>query len=201
VDPEKGFAPRDDWASALALQPNGKIVVAGTGTSSVSGRSDSDIALARYHAFTCEGKESSLAWQSMTFPAQAQTFTAVFDAVPHQSPMDGVTGLALGPADAPTDLGPIVRFNPTGYLDARNGSAYQAARTLPYVAGTRYRVRLVVNVPKHTNSVYVTPDGGVEQTLATNYAFRTEQRTVPRLDTWALRSWSGSHTVCNFALK
>ena len=59
----------------------------------------------------------------------------------------------------------------------------------------------MVNVPQHTYSVYVTPESGAEQTLATNYAFRTEQGTVPRLDTWALRSWSGSHTVSNFTLE
>jgi hypothetical protein len=47
----------------------------------------------------------------------------------------------------------------------------------------------------------VTPDGGAEQTLATTYAFRTEQQTVPRLDTWVLRSWSGSHTDSNFTLE
>ena len=121
--------------------------------------------------------------------------------VSHRNGMNGVTGVALGTADAYTDLGVIVRFNPSGFLDARNGGAYRATQTIPYTAGTRYRVRLVVNVPKHTYSVFVTPDGGAEQTLATNYAFRTEQRIVPRLDTRALRSWSGSHTVCNFALK
>jgi hypothetical protein len=115
--------------------------------------------------------------------------------------MDGVTGLALGPADAPEDLGVIVRFNPAGFLDARNGSAYRADQAVPYTVGTRYAIRLVVNVPQHTYSVYVTPESGAEQTLATNYAFRTEQRTMPRLDTWALRSWSGSHTVSNFTLE
>ena len=184
-------------ANALAIQPNdGRLVVAGSSIAS-----GNVFALARYHAITCNAEEeSSTVWQHFAVASQAQTFTALFDAMPHQNRMDGVTGLALGPVDAPEDVGVLVRFNTAGFLDARNGSAYQAARSIPYVMGMRYQIRLVVNVPQHTYSVYVTPDGGAEQTLATTYAFRTEQRTVPRLDTWALRSWSGSHTVCNFAV-
>jgi uncharacterized delta-60 repeat protein len=187
-------------ATALALQPNGKIIAAGNFYDDASGTSD--FALARYHAITCnEEEQSSTAWQNVALVPQAQTFTALFDAVPHQARMDGVTGLALGPADAYTDLGAIVRFNPAGVLDARNGSVYQAARAIPYTMGLPYQVRMVVNIPQHTYSVYVIPDGGAEQTLATNYAFRTEQRTVPRLDTWALYAGSGSHTVSNFLVE
>ncbi len=191
---------RYENATAIAIQPrDGRLVVAGD--SSDDEGFGHTFALARYHAITCDGEEeSSTVWQNFAMASQAQMFTALFDAVPHQNRMDGVTGLALGPVDAPQDLGVIVRFNTAGFLDARNGSAYQASRSIPYVTGMRYQVRLVVNIPQHTYSVFVTPDGGTEQTLATNYAFRTEQQTVPRLDTWALRSWSGSHTVCNFAV-
>jgi Ca2+-binding RTX toxin-like protein len=41
-----------DYARALALQPNGKIVVAGW---SLNASGDVDFALARYHAITCNG--------------------------------------------------------------------------------------------------------------------------------------------------
>ena len=37
--------------------------------------------------------------------------------------MDGVTGLSQVQAAAYTDLAAIVRFNNTGTIDARNGSA------------------------------------------------------------------------------
>jgi poly(3-hydroxybutyrate) depolymerase len=40
---------------------------------------------------------------------------------------------------------------------------------------------MVVNVPAHTYNVYVTPQGRMEITLASNYAFRTEQATVTSL--------------------
>jgi hypothetical protein len=95
----------------------------------------------------------------------------------------------------------IVRFNPSGAIDARKGGVYTADRLLPYTAGTRYYFRLVVQVARRTYSVYVRPQGGTEQALATNYAFRTEQQGVPRLDTWALFAWTGSHTVRNFIVR
>jgi hypothetical protein len=47
----------------------------------------------------------------------------------------------------------------------------------------------------------VTPAGGSEQTVGTNFAFRTEQNTVTSLDHWgALVSSTSSGTlkVCNF---
>ena len=69
---------------------------------------------------------------------------------------------------------------------------------MPYTAGRWYDICLVVHVYEHTYSVYVRPEGGAEQVLATNYAFRAEQQAVPRLDTWALKAWTGSHTIQNF---
>ncbi len=39
-----------------------------------------------------------------------------------------------------------------------------------------------INVAAHTYSAYVTPPGGSEQTIASNYAFRTEQAGVSSLN-------------------
>jgi hypothetical protein len=127
-----------------------------------------------------------------------------FEAIPHQNRMNAVTGLARGPvSNNPNQLGVLVRFNPGGYLDVYDGrvATYRAETALPYTAGTRYTVRLVVNVASHTYSVYVRPAGGAERLLAANYAFRAEQQAVPWLDTWALKSWVGSHTVSNFTIQ
>ena len=56
--------------------------------------------LRRYHAITCNREEeSSIAWQSVAFASQAQTFTALFYAVLHRHRMDWVTGLALEARD------------------------------------------------------------------------------------------------------
>ena len=66
-----------------------------------------------------------------------------------------------------------MRFNTSGNIDVRNGGSYAADATMAYSSGTSYHFRLVVNVPNHTYSVYVTPAGQSEVTLAAGYAFRT----------------------------
>jgi hypothetical protein len=61
-------------------------------------------------------------------------------------------------------------------------------------------VRIVVNVPTHTYSVYVTPPGGSETAVGINYAFRTEQSAVTALSTLAFYTSPGTHQVCNFSV-
>jgi uncharacterized protein YjdB len=114
--------------------------------------------------------------------------------------MDGLTGLSAGAAGTVTDLAVIVRFNTSGRIDARNGGAYAAANTIPYTPGTSYRFRLVVDVPTHTYSAYVTPAGGTEATVGAGYAFRSEQSAATSLANLAIQAGSGTHTVCNFAI-
>ncbi len=118
--------------------------------------------------------------------AQAGTFTATFDATPTVSPENAVVGLSKGVATAYGNLSCIVRFNPTGQIDAYNGTAYQAASSISYAKNTAYHFRLVVNITAHTYSVYVTPAGGSELTVGLNYAFRSTANTVTSLDNWDL---------------
>src|SRR5262245_56507158 len=95
-----------------------------------------------------------------------------FERPPSVAPIHSVIGLSRGAQSAYTGFGALARFNPSGAIDARNGGAYAAASTIPYSANVSYHFRLVVNVPTHTYSVYVTPAGGAEQTVGTNFAFR-----------------------------
>jgi hypothetical protein len=100
-------------------------------------------------------------------------------------------------------LAGIARFNTSGKIDARNGGAYAAATSVAYSAGVSYHFRLVVNVAAHTYSIYVTPAGGTENTIGTNYAFRTEQNGVTNLADWSAyvdSASSGSLMACNFVL-
>jgi hypothetical protein len=117
--------------------------------------------------------------------AQSGTFTATFDATPSASPDNGLVGLSKGAATAYSSLACIARFNPTGQIDSYNGTGY-ATSTIPYSAGVSYHFRMVVNVPAHTYSVYVTPAGGSEQTVGLNYAFRSTANNPASLDTWDL---------------
>lgn len=144
------------------------------------------------------GKISSTTWQNGIYAVQSGTFTAEYDATPNTANMDGVVGLSAAAGHSYSNYATMVRFNSTGTIDARNGGAYAAAGSIAYAVGTNYHFRLVVNVPSHTYSVYVTPNGGAEQTLGTNYAFRAEQAGVTSLAYWVMVSEVGTFTVSNF---
>jgi hypothetical protein len=141
---------------------------------------------------------SSDTWQSKPFPPQSGRFTALFDVIPEGSGIDGVTGLAAGPASNYTHLAAAVRFNTAGQVDARRGGEYAALTPVAYTAGVTYRVRLVVNVPARTYSIYVTPAGGVERTIGVDFAFRSEQQGVRVLTHLASLTSRGTHLVCGF---
>ena len=143
---------------------------------------------------------ASTTWQNTAVATQTGSFTVQFDATPNATSIDGVTGLSQGVAAAYTDLAVAVRLNTSGQIDARNGSVYAAASAIPYTAGTSYHFRLVINVPSHTYSAYVTPPGSTEATIGTGFAFRTEQSTVTSLANWAVYDDIGTHTVCNLTI-
>ena len=118
--------------------------------------------------------------------AQSGSFTATFDAKPSLAPENAVIGLSQGAASAYGSIACIARFNPSGQIDAYNGSGYTAASAINYSAGVTYHFRMVINVPSLTYSVYVTPAGGSELTVGTNLAFRSTAGAVTSLDTWDL---------------
>jgi fibronectin type 3 domain-containing protein len=138
-------------------------------------------------------------WDNHSFASQGGSFEATFDAVPAALGTDSVIGLSGGAAGAYSDLAAIVRFNPSGTIDARNGGAYAAQNSVTYVAGTSYHFRLEVNVATHQYDVYVTPQGSSEVLLGQGYAFRSEQSAVANLANWCDISSVGGVTVANFA--
>ena len=142
---------------------------------------------------------------------QTGTFTVEFDATPTLVPIDSVMALSAGAGTAFSSFGCLARFYqgdsnttpPTApRIDARNGSGYAADNVIPYSANVTYHFRMVVNIPAHTYSVYVTLAGGTELTVGSNYAFRTEQNTVTHLDHWGVivDVAAGTNTVCNFSV-
>ena len=138
-------------------------------------------------------------WDNHSFSAQTGTFTATFDAVSGAS-ANTVIGLSAGSAAAYTDLAPIVAFQTDGTINARNGSSYAAASTIPYTPGQTYHFRLVVNVATHTYDSYVTPPGGTETPIGIGYAFRTEQASVASLANVADFSTAGGVAISNFTI-
>jgi hypothetical protein len=107
-------------------------------------------------------------------------------------------GLSQAAATAFTSNAAIVRFNPSGNIDAFNGTAYQSLTAIPYQPGANYKFRMVVNIPAKTYSAYVTPPGGSELTIGSNFAFRSEQSSVTSLSFFNSFNLSGSQTLCDY---
>jgi hypothetical protein len=131
--------------------------------------------------------------------SQSRQFDAELDATPAQARTNSVIGLSFGGGIDYSQLACLVRFNPAGRIDARNGGAYEAASVIPYTAGSTYHFRFAVDVPKHTYSIFVRPPGAAaELTVGQDFAFRTEQSAVPALDTWSAYVSTNGHrtTVC-----
>ena len=125
-------------------------------------------------------------WGSTPFgAAQTGTFTAEIDATPLATAIDGGIGLSNGPQSTFTGLACIGRF-------------YTAVNSIPYSANQTYHFRFVVSLSSHTYSLYVTPPGQSEQTVALNYAFRTEQQSVTVLNSWSVFADIASMQVSNF---
>ncbi len=144
---------------------------------------------------------SSETWQNTQIDPQTGVFTVEFDAIPNGASIDGLTALSMGESTTWSDCAVIVRFNDSDMIDARNGGSYAADAALAYTADESYHFRLTVNVPAHTYSVFVTPEGSTEVTIAEDFAFRTEQSGVAQLDHWSLQASIGSHQVCDLTVE
>ena len=156
-----------------------------------------------------EVQESAVGFRSFDLPAeQTGTFEVSFDATPLADKIDAFTGIgAITPREA-GDVAAIVRFNEQGNIDVRNGGAFRADQSLAYSANKAYRVRMVIDVKSRTYSVFVTPPGQAEVSLATKYAFRSTQAAVQALSKIVLAGYAGRdgyfkgpHRVTGFSLK
>lgn len=179
--------------------PAGSYILTVTGTSGTMTRSVStSLNVSPFAPAGCVITGST--WLNHSITTQTGTFTATFDATPSASLMDSIIGLSTTAAAIPADMAVIVRFNNTGAIDAINGSGYAAVTSIPYFGSLLYHFRIVVNTSAHTYSAYVTSPGGAEQTLATDYAFRTQQATASSLSWWNVFASTNWDTVCNFAI-
>ena len=106
-------------------------------------------------------------------------------------------GLSNGAQSIYTSLAAIVRFNPSGFIDAYNGTGYSALTSIPYTGGTKYSFWFQLNVPAQTYNVYVTPEGGQMMQIGANYAFRL---SAPSLNNVTYHAEVGSDKVCSFNL-
>jgi hypothetical protein len=167
------------------------------------------LALPAWAAPIPEPQESAQGFKTFDLPeVQKGVFEFAFDAVALADRIDCFTGIAADTPRMAADVAAIVRFNDGGTIDVRNGAIFAAEQKLPYSAGKTYRVRMVIDIPKKTYSVFVTPAGGAEVLLAKDYAFRSGQGSVQSLAKLVLAGYKGRdgtfvgpHRVSGFSLK
>ena len=136
-------------------------------------------------------------WRNRQLPTLTGSFTLEADVTPWVSTTnDGVVGFSQSVPAAYSNLGVIVQFGTSGKIQARNGGTYTADTVVPFAVGAAYHLRIPVNVTAHTYSVFVTPSGGSEISLASNYAFRSEQATAANLGYASAYDDQGSLSVC-----
>ena len=142
-------------------------------------------------------KNATSAWTTTAFVPQTGSPTVKFNATPSANDINSVVGLSDGPQSAYTGLAAIVRFNPSGFIDAYNGTGYSALTSIPYTGGTKYSFWFQLNIPAQTYNVYVTPEGGSMVQIGANYAFRLN---APTISSATYHAEVGSSNVCSFNL-
>lgn len=141
-------------------------------------------------------------WQNRPMRPQHGRFRATFLATPADIPMDALIGMNDGNAARFSDAAVIVRFAESGRIDVRDGLGYRADVDVAYVADETLHFRVEVDVDKGIYSVYVAPyeEGaiqGEEIEIADDFAFRSEQKTVEKLDRWSFWAGEGRLEVCD----
>jgi len=193
------FAFRSEQSGVTSLNNWGVFTGAGSGSIQVC---NVQIGSSLLGGVACQTTAAGANFQNTAMAAQTGSFTVEYDATPSIANINSTIGLSNGAVSAHTGNAAIVRFNPDGAIDVRNGGAYTAATNVPYSAGQSYHVRLVVNVANRTYSAFVRAPGGAEQTLGTNVAFRSEQSGVTQLNSWSrwVSTSPGTIEVCNFTV-
>jgi len=138
---------------------------------------------------TARSYQSTLEWQNVPVTPQTGTFTVSFDFTPQQAGMDGFVGISQGAADAFNDMACSVRVFNNNRSEAYNSNGYPTG-TIPYTAGTTYRVVMTINAPAKKYSATVNG-----QPLAVDYNFRIAQNAVPELNNVVIKHQSGTYLL------
>lgn len=137
-------------------------------------------------------------WLGGQIAPQTGYFAIQFDATPHLAKQHGVIGLSSRAVRVYRDLGPEIRFNSRGTIEACDGDSYRAQRIVSYQPEANYRFRLMVNASKQSYTVFVTPPGRREMRIARDFAFRSPQ--AGPLAHWAQYDKSGHTNLEHLAI-
>jgi hypothetical protein len=183
------------YSSAIAVS-SGTVTI--EAMAAKSGDTNSSVASAAYTISTGGGgcKTATSSWTSVATSTVSGTFTATFSVTPGTAGCTAYIGMTNGSVYNNSTSPWLIKLHSTGNFQAINGSSYSSTNTVNWVAGTTYQFSVVVNLTTGTYSVYVTPAGGSQQTLATNFAV---QVSASSLNYYGLQDTAASMQVCNFA--
>jgi hypothetical protein len=153
----------------------------------------------------CVSTPTTLNAQRVSFPVSLGTngFTATFSVTPSSSSIDASLGFFSPSTSQQPALSALINFSPAGVLQVRDGDSLLSS-TVPYSSGETLQFRLVENLPATTYSLFVTPPGAAEVTLATDLQVPSGQRGATTLGGWGLivNAPDGAKmSVCNFLLQ
>lgn len=152
----------------------------------------------------CLSAFSGRGWASERIEPMSGVFTLEAELAAYPMTTDAVFGLSNGAPDAFADLGPIVRFNPNGTIDARDGSVYRAVETVTRDPNESYIMTMIVDVPAKRYDAWVRPRyAGGSHRIADGFAFRSEQASVSTLDYMGayVDSESSAYSACDPLLR
>jgi hypothetical protein len=152
-------------------------------------------ALAFAQASPCVQGDLGQPFTHQAFTAQRSRFTTTVDVTPSSNALLHSVGLSQGARQADGQFAALLRFNAAGQIEALNGSAFAAERTVAYKPELTYRVRFDVDVAARSYSAWVQRREGAGPRafvrIAKDFAF-PPQLAVTQLDSLGVRQASGS---------
>ena len=93
----------------------------------------------------------------------------------------------------------VVRFQPNGTMDARNGASFSYTNPVYYEVNKFYHIDIEVNINTKQYSVYVTPPSGGKILLADKFAFRSDAPVANDIGKFTIRAGHGYRAGIFFA--
>ena len=177
------------WAIDGVARPQGAAYDVGAYEASGAGGAGGAGGTGGTNGDLCAGKvpeyqASNNAWQSSE--QQAEAFSQLtFTAYARTDGLDALVWISDAPITTFSDAAMLVRFNPSGNIDARDGGAYVAKNVIPYSFGTWYKLTVDANLGTQTYTVDVGECDGPQQRVVTNAAFRTPITAADYFGLWA----------------
>jgi hypothetical protein len=134
-------------------------------------------------------------FQNRSFTPQTKDFSAEIELTPLNSTMDGVLSLSTAAMAEFNDGAILVRMSSQGIFDVRKGAAYAFDSSVPYVAGSKYKVNIAVNMTAKTYTVRITGPDGKTNLVAKDYQFRSTQATAASIGNLSIISLTGQFRV------